>query len=448
MLFTISLKEIHDHLKSPVFLLGALIVVFLTAYATMIGANDYRQRRDDCLAARVSFGKKQLTYYMFREPNPMSIFAQGYDTRAGTTVIVRRDRIPVNTGGYMDIAGNSQSNRYDTGLLSIDYAFVVRMVLSIFVIFLVFDVIAGERRRGTLKLMLANSVPRDTVLLGKMLGGWVMIIALLTVASVVSLALVFVNQGIQASSDMALRFFGIYAASVLYLTVFFALGLWISVVVNRSSTVLMTLLVVWVAITAVYPNLGCLIAQRLVRIPGEEELWNTPSLQDAMRQFNDEFGREVQASVESRNKSRSDQLRHLASADRIREREARLIYNVERARVDALDRQASLASMLTMASPAAIYDQAVILIAGTSSDDYDRFFEYVRHTWEIISRANQIKFQDRTASGKILESIEPFHPGGVRSNLPKAMYFLGILGILSILFFALAYTGFLRKDIR
>lgn len=448
MITVIGLKEIHDHLKSPAFLLSAFIVILLTAYSTMVGANYYQQRRDDYRIARSNLEKKQTVFFIFREPNPMSIFAQGYDTRAGSTVILRGNRIPTTTSGYMDVAGISQNFRYDAGILSIDYAFIVRMVMSIFVIFLVFDVIAGERKRGTLKIMLANPVPRDTILIGKILGGWIVITALLTVASMVSIVVVSAHPGIEVDADMALRFFGLYIASVVYLTVIFAVGLLISVIVNRSSTVLITLLVMWVVMTTVYPNLGCVAAQHLVQPPGIADLWKTPSLKTALERFNNSMGREIQASRESRKTSRSEELRHLDNAENIRDMEARLVYSVERKREDALNRQASLAVMLTMASPASLYDQAVMLIAGTSPSDYDRFFDYAHQTWEILSDANKVRVRDRESSQQMLEAIEPFHPGGIGTNFKETLYYLSILGLLPILFFALAYTGFLRKDIR
>jgi ABC-type transport system involved in multi-copper enzyme maturation permease subunit len=444
MILTICLKEIRGHLKSPFFFIGMALVTFLTAYATVIGLNDYRQRSDDCLAARSDMEKSAYRYYVFREPNPMSVFVQGYDTRAGTTAALYSNRIPVKTTGYMGIMGTSQAERYDTGFLSIDYAFVVRVVLSLLVIFLVFGVIAGDRQRGTLKLTLANPIPRDTVLLGKLLGGWLVVTALLTVTSVVSLVLALISPDVRAGTDVVLRFLGIYVSSVLYLTVFFTMGLWISVLINRPSTVLITLLVTWVTVTSIVPTLGCLAAERLVPPPGEERL---QSMRAEVLKPDEDYdkARDEWLSL------RPDNPAYIPARDKvldIDEKRALQLYDIDRIWVNGLDRQASFAVLLTLASPAAVYDQAIMGFTGTSSGDYDRFLDYIRTTWNTVCKANRMHFRDRKESKKILDSIEPFHPGDTRPDLLKATLFLGILGFSSILFFALAYTGFLRKDVR
>jgi ABC-type transport system involved in multi-copper enzyme maturation permease subunit len=373
----------------------------------------------------------------------MSIFVQGYDTRAGTTASLQ-DYIPVKTTGYMGIVGTSQAERYDTGFLSIDYAFVVRVILSLLVIFLVYDAIAGERQRGTLKLMLSNPLPRDTILLGKLLGGWCVVTALFTVASAASLLIVLLNPHIRAGADVALRFSGIYLASVGYLTVFFTLGLWVSVMINRPSAALITLLLAWITMTTVYPTLGCLLGERLAPPPGEDRL---QSMKAGVQPSDSELNKALEAWVPLR----PDNPGYHAARDRcldIEEKRAEFIYSVDKTWADALGRQASLAVGITFLSPAAIYDQAVMQFAGTSSENYDRFLGYVRTTWDIVCKANRMLFRDRKESQKILESIEPFHPGDMRPDMRKTLLYLGLLGFLSIFFFALAYTGFLRKDVR
>lgn len=443
MILTICLKEIRGHLKSPFFLIGMTLVVFLTAYATVIALNDYRQRRADYTAARSSIEQEPYRYFVFREPSPMSIFVQGCDTRAGTTAVMDGS-IPVKTTGYMDIVGTSQAERSNTGYLSIDYAFVIRLILSIMVIFLVYDVIAGERQRGTLKLMLSNPVPRDTILLGKLLGGWCAVTLLLTAASAISLVLAFLSPDIRTGTDTVFRFFGVYAASVLYLTLFFTLGLWISVIINRPSTVLITLLTIWVTVTAILPTLGGLVAERAIRPPGEEQL-------QSMRAVVQPSERDYQEALQQWAPLRPDSPEFITARDRmldIAEKRAERFHDIDLTWMNALDRQASLASLLTAVSPAAMYDQAVTRIAGTSSDDYDRFLEYIRATWTTVCKSNRLLFRDMKGSQKVLDTVEQFHPGQSRPNLLKTAFSLGWLGFASILFFALAYTGFLRKDVR
>ena len=71
---------------------------------------------------------------------------------------------------------------------------MIGYVLSLIAILFTFDSISGERERGTLRLMLANSIPRHTVLLGKFLGALISISAPLTLAVLMNLLINFCVQ--------------------------------------------------------------------------------------------------------------------------------------------------------------------------------------------------------------------------------------------------------------
>ena len=61
----------------------------------------------------------------------------------------------------------------DPDATKIDWAFVIGYVLSLIALLFTFDSVAGEREHGTLRLMLANPIPRHTVLIGKFLGAFI-----------------------------------------------------------------------------------------------------------------------------------------------------------------------------------------------------------------------------------------------------------------------------------
>ena len=58
----------------------------------------------------------------------------------------------------------------------LDFLFSVTVVFSLLALLFTHDSICHERERGTLKLMLANPLPRDKILLGKFLGGMIGVI--------------------------------------------------------------------------------------------------------------------------------------------------------------------------------------------------------------------------------------------------------------------------------
>ena len=63
-----------------------------------------------------------------------------------------------------------------------DFAYVVRIIVSLLALLFVFDAVCGEKERGSLKLLLSNSVPRDTILIGKWIGGYISVAAPFAIA--------------------------------------------------------------------------------------------------------------------------------------------------------------------------------------------------------------------------------------------------------------------------
>ena len=54
----------------------------------------------------------------------------------------------------------------------LNFLFVVSTVFSLLALLFTFDAVDGERETGTIRLTLANAIPRDRFLLGKLVGGY------------------------------------------------------------------------------------------------------------------------------------------------------------------------------------------------------------------------------------------------------------------------------------
>ena len=69
---------------------------------------------------------------------------------------------------------------------ALDLTFIVKIILSLFAILFTYDAIVGEKEKGTLKLTLSNNVPRDLLILGKVIGGFISL--LIQAISVIDMA--------------------------------------------------------------------------------------------------------------------------------------------------------------------------------------------------------------------------------------------------------------------
>ena len=136
----------------------------------------------------------------------------------------------------------------------VDWAFIIGYILSLIALLFTFDSISGEREHGTLRLMLANPIPRHTVLIGKFLGALISIIIPLSLAVLMNLLVISTSSDVHLGADAWGRLGIIFLIAVLYLCLFLALGLLVSARVQRRAVSLVILLLAWVIFVVFMPS--------------------------------------------------------------------------------------------------------------------------------------------------------------------------------------------------
>src|SRR4030042_2902228 len=241
MLKAIVQREILEYLKSSKFLIGLCLTVVLVGMSTFINIGDYQQRQQDHLDAKQSLESQGIDVKIFRKPQILSTLVQGRDRELGSRMEISYLNLPIQPSGYMGEFA-SQHHRYVSGFESVDFVFVVRVVLSLMVIFLAYNSISEERAQGTLRLVLVFSLPRGQLLLGKFLGGLFVVLGCLTIATLIAVLVMVLPPAISLDGDLFLRILGIWGVSALYLGAFFTLSLMASTIINRPSVALLVLL--------------------------------------------------------------------------------------------------------------------------------------------------------------------------------------------------------------
>ena len=153
-----------------------------------------------------------------------------------------------------------------------DWAFVIGYVLSLIALLFTFDSVAGERESGTLRLMLANSVPRHAVLVGKFLGALMSVSIPFALAVLVNLLVFSTSSAVHLSIDVWGRLGIIFFVAILYTCLFLALGLLVSSRVQRSAVSLVMLLLTWVTLVVFMPSVLALIASGFSSPMSKDEL--------------------------------------------------------------------------------------------------------------------------------------------------------------------------------
>ena len=257
MLLALTRKELLTNLLTARLGLVLVFAVLLCGLAALAGSLDFSQRVKDYEeeVRRVGQQLEEATIYaevrphVVGPPEPLSIFSRGVDKGAGQRLSIQVSWVSAG----LDRLG-SADNRLMKRFVEIDFATVVRLLLSFMAVILGFDAICGDRERGTLRLMLANPVSRGAVVGGKLLGGALSLCGSMAVAFLFALLILSFNPDIAFSGQEWVRLAVLLGVSCLFLVQVFAMSLAVSAFVRGSATSLMLCLFGWLTLNLGYGN--------------------------------------------------------------------------------------------------------------------------------------------------------------------------------------------------
>lgn len=461
MLLQIVKKEIVNNVLSFRFMVTYALLFCLVLLAVFLMTNDYRERMREYSAAlhqqreQLSALEKiedpgqqfqqfqQATLYGARPPRELSILAKGLEGDLPTQVSSR---------SFAFFSGSSEDRLARNALFEIfqtpDFAYVINIVMSLLALLFVFDAICGEKEQGTLKLLLANSVPRDLVLAGKWIGGYLSVAAPFSAAALGGFAYIYATGALESSGETLARLGLIFALSLIYISAFFTLGLMISALTHRAATALLVSLLVWIVWILVVPNLAPIAARLAAPVPGRQVI-------EAEKQAIDREAQLLQESIGKR-KVYGDQ----QESERIRQEADRRRRKLEEFYQDRMKGQVSLTQNLARLSPSASFLFAATRLAGTGPDLYALFQkaqERFQQTHQEYLQSIYVSGVEWTPNGPQVKNPDWFRPEALpRFSLfaeplgdcfNAAFFDVLLLAVYNALFFMLAYAFFLRYDI-
>ena len=291
MLITLIRRELLDNFMTFRFAAAMFITLLLVVANTAVLIKDYEQRLASYNTA-VKTHRQQLretkTYsagdiVVDRPPNPLSIFNVGLDKRLGNRIWIYHAIVPT----LWDAGVSGSDNPFLNIFNSIDIVFIFEVVLSLMALIFAYDALAGERERGTLRLVLTHPVSRGNILIAKYIGAMLCLLMPLILSLLLSLILLTTTASFSLGTPDFLRIGGIVVSSLSYLSVFYLIGLLISAAVRRTSTALMLSMFVWGFWVFVYPNM--IIAALSAPEPTQTR---TASAFSHIKQLWEEFDRE------------------------------------------------------------------------------------------------------------------------------------------------------------
>ena len=384
MIWHIAKRELYDNLNSLRFSLATLLLLALMLTNAIMHLREHPERIQEYHTSVTDYRNTQTSRtnlyvlaqegpgFLYKKPSPLRFCAEGGETFLSDRVDASRFGWSSSSGlkgfwrlEYPSSAPNLTNVRPD--VTKIDWGFIVGYVLSLIALLFTFDSISGERERGTLRLMLANPMPRHTVLIGKFLGALFSISIPFTLAVLINLFVISTSVDVHLTAEAWGRLSIIFFLALLYTSLFIAIGLFVSARVQQSAVSLVILLLIWVTFVVFTPSTIASIASRFSSAPmtADDYRKRQAQLYDAVR------------AEEIRTGETEPSMRMLATG--------RFVINDterhERLNEEHLAQQISqvkLARSVTRISPVSLVQHLLESFAGTGFNRHVQFLENVK----------------------------------------------------------------------
>jgi ABC-type transport system involved in multi-copper enzyme maturation permease subunit len=465
-------KELLENLLSFRFILSLVLIILLFAVSGFVFVSKYKQQSRDYWEKtnenleglstqtrqlyRIAFYKQSI----WRGPKPLALCTEGFEKSLPNcfTFNIFDSDLPEVRG-----QGNFTLSHFS----SIDWVFIVSVILSFLALVFTYDSVSGEKEAGTMRQMLANTIPRYEVLVGKYFGVVLTIGIPLFIGLLISLIIVVAsNVAVIGGLDWS-KILIIILISFLYLSIFILMGMFVSSRTAYPANSMVMLLLVWVVLVILIPSFGRIISEVSGEAPNPAELERRlVEIRTDVWSNSERYG--------ERAGNWTGNVNHPMNNPPARARLKNASANAQnKAREDYHNKmmaQALVGRNLTCFSPTVIYQRASETIAGTGINhvislqsqikEYQaNLKEYIRNedakdplslhlifpetssvrAWRTISHnpvdfANVPKFQERNLA--------------LGQSLKLAIWDIGLLALFNLAFFAGAFVSFLRYDVR
>lgn len=469
-------KELRAHLLSFRFLASFVILFVLVVATAVVLTGDYLRKVDEYSGRQAEIDRYLRSYAHF---NRIGGVLQPTQPPVPFQALVRGLTADVNMEAFDD-------DPLPIMFPLIDLVFIVTILISLVALILTYDAVCGEKEDGTLKLMLANGVPRSKVILAKVAAAKLTLAGPLFVSLAAGLLVVLLHPGVRwAGVDWAALGL-ILVAAVLYGVVFSLIGILVSAVHRSSASSIMTSLFIWTLLVLVVPNLGPYVASFFAPAPSRIKVAReTARLTDVDR---DDLGRKLMARNRAEVLKAYPVLGERLTEAEVRQRVAadpayRTAYEADRAAVqrawDEANRvqgakaeelladlrqkegaQTALARAFSMVSPLADFSYLATDLSSTGTRNMEHFGRLAGLWSRTFYRDYQPrKIADMKAKDPTVDAwntavdmsdaprfryVEEGLGGRIRAALPP----FAVLAGFAVVLFAAAHVAFIRYDVR
>ncbi len=209
MLKSIIRKEILSNLLSYKFSIITILSTILILVSIFVMYGDYCLALENHDILRVESGDRAEVI----PPTPLGIFAKGLEDNLCRSWELQ--------GVGVEISSEKQKSLNDLFKLftAPDLLYIIKVILSLCAMLFAFDMVAGEKETGTLRLTISNTVKRPILIIGKWIGGFTSFILPFFIAVLLGTIFVTLSPMVDINAQDWLKLGLFLLISVIYLAV-------------------------------------------------------------------------------------------------------------------------------------------------------------------------------------------------------------------------------------
>jgi len=465
MMITVLKKELTDNLLSFRFIITLLLCLVLIPLAIYVSTQDYKNSLTDYQQSETLYREsmqgtknpQDVEAKGLRPPAPFGIFAGGLDRFLPNEIKTdRKDGVSMGNNRTLDSPISILFGR-------LDFLFIIGIVMTLLAILFTFDAVTREKERGTLRLMLSNSLPRHQILLGKFAGNYITFLIPFTLAVLVSILILNLSGifPVFAPGNLV-RLLLILLVSLIFISVFFNLGLMVTALSQRSLTSQIILLFLWIVLIFAVPRASGMLAEIIVPVKTQQTVNLEKSL--VRKNIRDEKSNALkQIFADSQGEASegdSYDQRRSPIVNGLKEKQTNELENIDQDFLNKKDQQLQVAAVLSRISPLSSFTYALTELSTTGLrqmntlrqsskifyDEVERDIYSMGYYDEIAGYGMRMNFGGWVS----YDDIPKFQmQGSILADTFRAIWIdLLLLVLFNLLFFTGAYVAFLRYDVR
>lgn len=329
------------------------------------------------------------TVAVLKRPSPLAFLAEGQSKNLPAYLLV--------SASFVDYPLADVSKRpLLAGRPSLDWASVIGYLFSLVALLMSFDAVAGERERGTLRLIFSHHVSRATVLVGKWSGIMMVLVPVFLLSAIINLLIIATSGVINLTAEIMTVTGWVVGLTIIFLGAHVTIGLLASSLTPRASTALVICLLFWVIEVVLVPSGATLIGQLLAPVPDtttyQMQLRSAQQRYDVNRpEISSLMIDEILDRPDLSDREKEEQLNKLQQTITRQQRQAYAAFHRELIRVreeyiHRLIRQLYMIEVLSALSPVSLYQSLLNSLAGTDFRNHELFYRAANQYRQIFAR--------------------------------------------------------------